>query len=486
MDSLWNITYQIKKRPHLMGDMQAEVVVIGAGMAGVLTAYLLKLEGMEPIVLERGRIGGGVTGGTTAKITSQHGLIYDRLIDQFSKSDAGTYLRVNEEAMRRIGEIVKALNVDCDYRQCPAYVYALEDLQSIRQELHAAKSLGMEAELVGETELPFPIKGAIRFPAQAQFHPTKFLGAVAEQVNIYEDTPVLAVKDNLVVTPWGQVTADYMIVASHYPFINVPGYFFTRMYQSRSYLLALENAARLDGMYIDAEENGLTFRGYGDTLLLGGGAHRTGENQMGGRYDLLRRDAQRLYPDSREIAHWSAQDCITPDCIPFVGIYSNKTPELYVATGFNKWGMTGSMAAATMLADRITGKKNEAAELFSAQRFKLGASLKSVVANGGEAARGLVKQGFSLPETHTDSVKRGHGAIVEFEGEKVGVYRDEKGLLYLVTTKCPHLGCQLEWNADELSWDCPCHGSRFDYTGTVLNSPAIEDLSSSPQHSHPS
>ena len=270
--------------------------------------------------------------------------------------------------------------------------------------------------------------------------------------------------------------AKHIVFATHFPFLNMPGFYFARMHQERSYVLALKDAAQLDGMYLGVDGEALSFRNFEDTLLLGGGSHRTGENSAGGQYAGLRQQAEKLYPGSREITRWSAQDCVTLDGVPYIGPFAAAQPNWYVATGFGKWGMTSSMVAATLIADEISGVENPRAEVFSPLRFTPSASVKSFFLEMGHAVSGLSRQIFTIPEADLADLPLGHGGVLENEGEKVGVYKDEQGAVHLVSTRCSHLGCQLAWNPDEKSWDCPCHGSRFDYQGNLLDNPAQTGL----------
>ena len=271
------------------------------------------------------------------------------------------------------------------------------------------------------------------------------------------------------------VTAEHIVFACHYPFVNFPGLYFTRMHQERSYVIALENALLPDGMLIDEAADGCSFRHYGSYLLLGGGNHRTGENSAGGRYDDLRQKASEWFPQAHEIAHWSAQDVITADGVPYIGRFAASRPEWYVATGFQKWGMTTAMAAAVILRDAVLGKTNPYADVFAPSRFSAG-DIPAVAREGMQAVKGLTRENLSLPRETLDALPVGHGGIVEFGGKKVGVYKEDGASIHIVDTRCPHLGCQLAWNPDEKTWDCPCHGSRFDYTGRLLDAPAQSDI----------
>lgn len=481
MESIWSKTIKIQKRPELRGDLTVEAAVIGGGLAGILTAYFLKQRNVNAVVLEAAEIGSGQTQNTTAKITSQHNLIYTKLLKEFGEEKARQYAQANEQAVRDYERIIREQNIDCSFQERPAYLYAknLQDGQILEEEAKAAKELGIKAEFVYQIELPFSVTGAVKFDKQAQFHPLAFLQAISKDLNIFEHTRVIDVDGSRVLTDHGTVTAKHIIFATHFPFINAPGFYFARMHQERSYVLALEHEAKLSGMYLGVDTEGLSFRSFDGFLLLGGGGHRTGENSAGGKYSSLREKAQQIYPDSKEILHWSAQDCMTLDGVPYIGQFSAGTPNWYVATGFGKWGMTTSMVAATLIADKITAVENPYAEVFSPSRFTPSASVSAFVTDMGQAVKGISKQFFSLPRADIEALSPGHGGVVEYDGQKVGVYKNEAEETFIVSIRCPHLGCQLEWNPDEKSWDCPCHGSRFDYRGNLLDNPAQKNLEKS-------
>ncbi|MCR1952779.1 MULTISPECIES: FAD-dependent oxidoreductase [unclassified Clostridium] len=476
MKSVWSKSYDIKKRNHLKGDIEVEAVVIGAGITGLLTAYMLKERGVDVIVIDRGKILNGNTKNTTAKITIQHNIIYDKLIKEFGEDNAKKYAKANQLAIETYQEIIDSNNIDCDFEREDAYVYSLDKPEKIENEYEAAIKIGIDAELVDEIELPFKIAKAVKFKNQAQFNPVKFLNYIAKELVIYEDTKALDIKEDTVITNHGNIKAKSIVVATHFPIINTPGYYFMRMHQEREHLIALKDAQIIHGMYVDENEGGYTFRRYEDLLILGGISKRTGDNELGGSYDKLRDLANKLYPNSIEKYNWSAQDCMTSDGIPYIGIYSKEMPNVYVATGFNKWGMTSSMVSAIIISDMIVGVDHDFYDIFSPSRFDMSASIKNLVKDGFETTYNFIAQKIHIPMQTIEHVNNGEGEIVIYNGEKVGVYKDESGEVYTVSTKCPHLGCELKWNADDLSWDCPCHGSRFDYKGNLLDSPSIKEL----------
>ncbi len=475
MESIWSKTCPLAEREPLPGDLAADVAVIGAGLCGILIADALQGAGCQVVVLEANRIASGQTRNTTAKITAQHGLIYHKLITTLGERRAREYAQANESAVAEYRRIIDERGIDCDFEEQKSCVYGMDRAQ-LEAEAESALKLGLNASYVEETPLPFSTAGAVCFEGQAQFHPLKFLSALTEPLTIYEHTTVLRVEGQQIVTNRGTVTAKHIVFACHYPFVNFPGMFFARMHQERSYVLALENAKQMEGMWIGSGEHVYSFRRAGDLLLLGGGGHRCGENSAGGKYDELRRRAKQWFPDSREAAHWSAQDCVTVDKVPYIGRYAASQPNWYVATGFRKWGMTHSMVSAMLLRDLICGSSSvPCPEVFDPGRFDT-AAVAGMASMSGHAIKALGRRFFQVPSEKAAEIPIGHGGIVTLDGEKVGVYKDMDGTLHSVDIRCSHMGCQLEWNPDELSWDCPCHGSRYDKFGNLISGPAQEGL----------
>lgn len=403
------------------------MLVIGGGMAGVLCAFLLQQAGAACMVLEGGRVGGGVTGNTTAKITSQHGLIYAKLLRQLGMEKARMYLEANEKALAYWRELCN--QKDCDFEEKSAFVFSRKDRPALEEEAAAVNRLGISADLVERIPLPVETVGAVRFDHQAQFHPVKFLANLSKGLPIYENSFVQEVGKTWAKTAHGKVDAEKIIIASHFPFLNKHGSYFLKLYQHRSYVIALENAAQVEGMYLEETIDGLSFRNQEKFLLVGGGDHRTGVR--GGNWNVLRQFAKEAYPRAVERYHWATQDCMSLDAIPYIGPYSKSTSNLYVATGFNKWGMTGAMVAAMVLCDLAMGRRNEWEAVFTPSRSILQPQL---------LFNGLHSLG---------------------------------GYLYPSGRRCPHLGCVIKWNPAEHSWDCPCHGSRFDEGGKLLDGPAM-------------
>ncbi len=429
MESIWQKTVARPLSKSTALPRKTEVLIIGGGIAGLLCAHFLAEAGVDCLLVEAKELYGGVTKNTTAKITAQHGLLYADLIKIYGVPYAKGYLRAQLDAMEQYRRLFSRF--PCHEEEHDSYVYSRKDEERLLREEEALRKLGCPAETVVRTELPFPIKGAVKMPGQWQFHPLEFLYGLADGLPILEHTKVLELTPEQVVTSRGKIQAEKIIVATHFPFLNKHGWYFARLYQHRSYVIALENAGSMQGMYVDEDDKGLSFRSFGNMLLLSGGGHRTGKS--GGGWQELRRVAKTYFPQAREVAFWATQDCMSLDRVPYVGPYSHATPNLYVATGFCKWGMTNAMAAADLLCDLVQDKKNPYAPVFSPRRSSLHPQL---AVNLAESLLGLI----------TPTVPR-----------------------------CPHLGCALKYNKQEHSWDCPCHGSRFDKDGKLLNNPATGD-----------
>jgi len=416
--------------PKLDREINTNVLIIGGGLAGILCAWMLRQSGTDCVLIEADAILRGVSRNTTAKITSQHGLIYHKLLRRFGPETARLYWQANENALAQYRALSRS--IDCSFEEQNHYIYSASSSKDLEAEWQALGQLHIPAISTQRTPLPFPVHSAIGFPNQAQFHPLKFAAGIVKGLPIYEHTAAKAFDGTTVITDRARIRASKIIVATHFPILNKHGSYFLKQYQHRSYVLALESAGAIDGMYLSAQENGLSFRSYGDLLLLGGGGHRTGK--QGGCWAELEEFTKKHYPSAKEVCRWAAQDCMTLDDIPYIGQYSSRTPNLFVATGFNKWGMTSSMVSAMILSDLVQGRDNPYAHVFSPSRTILRPQLLS------------------------------------------NAFESTVNLLTPTRPRCPHLGCALKWNPAERSWDCPCHGSRFDEDGTLLDNPATGDL----------
>ena len=430
--SKWQQKTQLPKFPTLRGNIHTDVLVIGGGMAGLLTAYRLKQKGIDAVVVEKERICSGTTAGTTAKITAQHGFCYQKILDGYSKEYGKLYYDANSLAVKQLKDLCRQAN--CPMEEKDNFVYS-RDAHKIEKELDALRKIGINP--LCKEHLPIPVEnaGAVGFQNQGQFDPFCLAQFLVKSLKVYENTKVSQLVGTTAITPTGRIQAKKIVIATHFPFLNKHGSYFLKLYQHRSYLLALKDAPKLDGMYVDESKTGFSFSSFGDHLLLGGGGHRTGK--QGGSYGVLRDFANTHYPNAREMLHWAVQDTMSLDGIPYIGNYSKNTPDLYVAAGFNKWGMTSSMVSADLLSAMINGETKEYAPVFSPSRSILKPQLAA-----------------NILETTAN-------------------------FLYPTARRCPHLCCALKYNKEERSWDCACHGSRFSESGKVLNNPANGDLNHS-------
>lgn len=430
MNSVWSATAKNEGFPELRGDINTDVVIVGGGLAGVMCLKELTERGVDCILLEAKSIGSGITKNTTAKVTFQHGLMYHKLIKSFGEEKALGYLEANKKALDKIREMSKS--IPCDFEDRSAFIYSADDREKIEKEIRSYERLGIKADFVDKIPLPVACAGAVKIPNQGQFHPLKFLFNVAKGLRIYENTKVSEFYNNKVRCQNGTVTARKIIVATHFPILNKHGGYSFKLYQDRSYVVAIERNENINGMYLEDKGQQLSFRNYKNLLLVGGGGHRTGKNSEG--YTTAENFCKENFPNSEIRYRFATQDCMSLDGIPYIGKYSDFSEDIYVATGFNKWGMTSSVAAADILSDMVTGIKNPYEDVFAPNRSVLHPKLFA------------------------------------------NVFHSVWGLITPTTPRCPHLGCALKYNKEELSWDCPCHGSRFTEEGELIDNPATDDL----------
>ncbi len=554
MNSFWLDSIENKNKFNkLEKDISTDVCIVGAGIFGLTCGYYLTKQGYNIVLLEKEKdIASKTTGHTTAKITSQHNLIYKYLIDSLGESMAKKYLYANQDAIENIYQIINDENIDCDFVRQDSYVYTnnLDELEKIKLENKAVNSLGFKSEFVTSTPLPFNVLGALRFPNQAEFNPIKYAYGLAKCITsngssaidglvnagsvgsvsvgdgivenspggaslnlakgtgeIYTDTLVQNIKkenDEFITSCKDYVVrSKYVILASHYPFIDRLGYYFLKMYQSTSYVIAVDIGDKtFDGMYINSKQPTFSYRfanfsgSCGKRLLLVGGAdHKTGSKiDLSNAYSILEYEVIKYYPDCKVLYKWNTEDCITLDKIPYIGEFSHFMPNMYIGTGFNKWGMTSSNVAGNIIVDKILGRENEYENVFKATRLH---PIKNNVELGNmikETTNSFVINKFKVPDADLDviednsvmsgskkagnfeEIKNDSGHVLKYNGQTIGIYKDNDGKIFAVNPICTHLGCLLSWNNLDKTWDCPCHGSRFDYKGHQLYNPAIRDL----------
>jgi glycine/D-amino acid oxidase-like deaminating enzyme len=446
-NSLW-LQGNVQKYETLLGETRADVAVLGGGIAGLTTAYLLSAAGVNVALLEARTIGSGTSGHTTAHVTSQHDIVYDKRIARFGFERAKLTADANEGAIRLIAGIVSAEGIECEFTSQDSHVFTKDAKKEreIEDEAEAASKLGIMADVISEPNFYSPYVAAVRFHNQAMFHPVKYMDGLTQAIvrnggRIYEMSRALHISDNVVQTQDGLVRAKCIVVATHIPVVNFPGWYHSKMYQNRSYAVALECAPDLSGMWESADKEGYSYRLYGTRLIISGGDHRCGTEKSIDHYDAIRKYALSAFPASKPTNFWSAQDAITLDGLPYIGRYSEKSNNMFVATGFGKWGMTQGTLSGNILCDLILDKKNPYEEIYSPQRKTVPAAVGHAISMNAVTAWHLASNAFK--------------------------------------TNCPtcsHFKCKLVWNRDERSWDCPCHGSRFAEDGSVLDTPAIHGI----------
>lgn len=476
----------------LKEDIEVDVAIIGGGIVGITAAFLIKNKGLKVAVIDADKIGHGTTGHTTAKVTSQHGLIYDNIITKFGEEKARQYAEANEASIQFIAGLVKERNIDCDFCPESSYVYtqAEDYVNKVEKEVEAAQKMGIKASYVTNLPLPFEVKAAVKFDNQAKFHPLRYILTLAKDIPgegsyIFEDTKVVDIEEGArcaVVTHKGnRVTAANVIIASHFPCYDGLGLYFARQYAEKSYILGIKIKDKYPGgMYVSAENPGRSLRSQrynnDEIVLVAGEHHKTGsEIQTNVHYDNLGKFAKETFNLQGIMYRWSTQDYVTADDVPYVGHLTSRTSNIFVATGFGKWGMTNGTSAARIITDLITTGENPWASVYSPQRFDIAAAGPKLVSYNMDVAKTLI-EGKITPAPSDVDVEKGKAKVVDIEGENYGAYRDEEGGLHIVDITCTHLGCELVWNEAERTWDCPCHGSRFTIDGANVEGPAFNPL----------
>lgn len=479
----------------LKEDLAVDVAIVGAGITGITAAYLLSKEGLKVAIIEAGSVLNGTTGHTTAKITAQHGLIYDELISHFGEEQAKLYYESHMNALQFMKDTAGEKGIDCDFAHEDAYVYAVTDqyAEKINTEWTAYQKLGIDGEVTDRIPFDREIKKALVMKNQARYHPLKFLKSLLNEAvqagcQVYENTTARDIRDEednpRVITKGGHsVTCKNLIVASHFPYCDKLGLYFARMYAERSYAIGIQTKKEYPGgMYISADSPTRSIRvtpinGGGTLWIIGGENHKTGQGlDTMAHFEALEAFAEETFGIEEYSYRWSAQDLVTLDKLPYIGPMTAEKENILVATGYKKWGMTTGIAAAHLLSDYVLNRNNPYKELYSPSRFTADPSIKNAITANADVAKHLVKGKLEFVPKDPGDLKNGEGSVVMHRGKRAGAYKDERGKLYLVDTSCTHLGCETEWNHAEKTWDCPCHGSRYDINGDVIEGPAVEPL----------
>jgi glycine/D-amino acid oxidase-like deaminating enzyme/nitrite reductase/ring-hydroxylating ferredoxin subunit len=496
--SIWIATTPETGHPPLAGATEADVVVVGGGITGLTAAALLTEAGARVVLLEARRLVTGTTGNTTAKVSALQGTVYRTLLDGVGEEAARVYAEANLRAVETIARRVEDGGIECDLRRCPAYTYAgsAEHLQAVEAEVEAAQRLGVAAVFDDRPGLPFPVAGAVRLDDQLLFHPRRYCLALADAVlagggHIFEGSRVTGIEPEgerrRVTTAGGSVLADRVLVATLLPFPRAGGHF-AKAFASRSYAMSLAVEGEVPwGMYLSVDTPTRSLRPHptpdGALLIVDGEGHTTGqEPDTAARYEAVEAWARDRFA-VREVTHrWSAQDYSSGDSMPYVGRLVPGEDRILVATAYRKWGMTNGTAAAGILADLVLGRPNPWAETLDATRVNPGTSLPEILKENAAVAAHFIadRVASTLSRRHADDLAPGEAAIVHGADGKVAAYRDESGTVHACSAACTHLGCEVAWNTAERTWDCPCHGSRFAYTGEVIEGPATADLEPRP------
>jgi len=486
-----------KEYPKVDKDMDVDVVIIGAGITGITCAYMLKKNGLKVALLDVDKVAAGTTGHTTAKLTIQHDLIYDKLISNFGKEKAELYAESNKKGQEFLVSLVKEKKIDCDLELQNSYVYTQSDdyVSDIEKEVSAARDLNIHAKYETKLKLPFDVKAAVCFPDQYQFHPRKYLKFLCDEIDtdgetIFENTKVIDILESLegnrklkVFIDGGQkIRCDYAVMACHFPFHGGTGLYPIKLYAEKDYVVAAKTIKEFEGgMYKNAEDPPRSLRSVNingeKAVLFTGDSHKVGtEHETLIHYDNLLTFAKENYGVKEVLYRWSTQDLIPLDSVPYVGHLTGHHENVYVATGFNTWGMTSSQMSAILIRDKIVDKYSPWEELYNPSRLNLKASVKNLFKNTGGVINNLILRKITPPFDFLSEISRDEGRVVTIKGDKIGAYRDKDGLLHIVETACTHLRCELQWNEAEKTWDCPCHGSRFSIDGEVIEGPALERI----------
>lgn len=490
----WLDGLDLPKFHSLNEDFEADVVIVGGGITGITAAYLLVKEGVKVALLDAGKLLNGTTGHTTAKITAQHDLIYDEFINHFGISKARMYYEAATNAMKFIKNTINELQIKCDYSEQDAYLYTTseQNVQKIEKEFQAYQKLNIDGRLTNEIPFNINIKKALVMKNQAQFHPLKYLSYLVKEIvkgggYIFEDTTAVNVETDenkaTVLTRNGKrVTGNGILCCSHFPFYEGTGFYFSRLHADRSYVLATKSKMEYPGgMYLSVDQPNRSIRYTpmdGENLfIIGGESHKSGQGKDTlEHYKALEKFAGDVFNFEEFHYRWSTQDLASLDKIPYIGEITKSQPNILIATGYRKWGMTNGTVAAMLLTDIALNKDNPYKSIYLPSRFYADPSLKKFFKENVDVAKHLIKGKLEIADKNPEDLANDEGAVVMINATQKGAYRDSDGKLHIVDTTCTHMGCEVNWNHGDRTWDCPCHGSRFSYDGDVIEGPAEKPL----------
>ena len=484
----WNATATAPDFPQLVGDISVDVAVVGGGIVGITTARMLKDKGLTVAVIEARKVGRQVTGKSTAKVTSQHGLIYQTLEQKFGEARARHYGEAQERGVATISSLAAQYGIDCDVEPKCAYVYTCDKAQvsKIEKEAEVTQRLGLPATLVRETDLPFDVLAALRFDGQAQFHPTKYVAGLAGTIpgdgcHVFENSRAIDWEPTRVTTDQGSVTAGHVVMATHLPLGQV-GLYYAQAYPQAEPVIAARIGRVPDGMFINVEDPSRSIRTHrsasGDVYaIVAGTSFKPGHTEEERQHfeDLESWLAEHF--DAGPVEHrWVNEDYEPMDGAPYIGWSSSSSGAYLVATGFDAWGISNGTVAGIILADLAAGEENGWLDVFDATRVKPIAGAPTALKENAHVAKHLVSGYLSRRPSSVDDLARGQAAILKIDGKNVAAFRDEQGQVHAVSAVCSHMGCIVGWNETDRTWDCPCHGSRFELSGEVIHGPAVKPL----------
>lgn len=491
-ESYWVINSSPKEYKKLGENIKVEYLVVGGGITGLTTAYLLVKEGKKVVLVDADKIGYGTSGRNTGKVTCQHDIVYSKIEKKYGLDKAKSYYNANNEALKLIEKIISENNIKCDFQRIPSFVFTEKEeaIKDIKDEYRTCKKIGIDCEYY-ETinDIPLDVKGAIRFSNQGQFNPKQYVDGLAEVavnlgLEIYENTPIVDLEKGAIcrvkTSDNNIIEAENVTISSHSPWYDGLNFYFAKEYAERSYLMVAALQDELpEGIFISIDDPAITFRQCKDEnnslLIFGGGDHKVGQGGTEEEiFDDLERYGKEVFKVEDFKYKWSAQDNMSFDNVPYIGYINKRENNIYVATGFSKWGMTNGTVAGIIIKDLIINKVSDYKDTFNPSRLGSYFSKDFIKENANVAMNyvtGKLKIGSGdMPKDN------GEGKIVNIDGKRYGVYKDDRGDFYIVDTTCTHLGCELNFNSEEKTWDCPCHGSRFDYKGNILEGPALKPL----------